>query len=255
MNFSHLFAFSPTESSMKIGRYLLEVMGYHIDLHDLTHEQREREYDLNSEEIAFFAYPVYGGRVPAPFLDRLKKIKGKATRAVVVAVYGNRAYEDAILEMADFLEERGFIVVAALTAIAEHCYTYQVATGRPNPTDYLRLRDYAPELRERVKCGERVSFLPGNRPYKEGIPPATWAPKTYDNCISCGICVVSCPMGIISTENPKIITDTASCIHCLACVKNCPEASKYVQETEFDRRVRSLEDMLSKVRNEPELFL
>ena len=45
--------------------------------------------------------PVYAGRVPALAVERLKGIKTSGVKCVIVAVYGNRAYEDALVEMQD----------------------------------------------------------------------------------------------------------------------------------------------------------
>ena len=38
----------------------------------------------------------------------------------MIAVYGNRDYDDTLLEMKDILTERGFTVIAGLAAIAQH---------------------------------------------------------------------------------------------------------------------------------------
>lgn len=50
--------------------------------------------------------PVYAGRVPALTVERLKGIKTSGVKCVIVAVYGNRAYEDALVEMQDVATER-----------------------------------------------------------------------------------------------------------------------------------------------------
>ena len=50
--------------------------------------------------------PVYAGRVPALAVERLKGIKTSGVKFVIVAVYGNRAYEDALVEMQDVATER-----------------------------------------------------------------------------------------------------------------------------------------------------
>lgn len=50
--------------------------------------------------------PVYAGRVPALAVERLKGIKTSGVKCVIVAVYGNRAYEDALVEMQDVATER-----------------------------------------------------------------------------------------------------------------------------------------------------
>lgn len=50
--------------------------------------------------------PVYAGRVPALAVERLKGMKTSGVKCVIVAIYGNRAYEDALVEMQDVATER-----------------------------------------------------------------------------------------------------------------------------------------------------
>lgn len=50
--------------------------------------------------------PVYAGRVPTLAVERLKDIKTSGVKCVIVAVYGNRAYKDALVEMQDVATER-----------------------------------------------------------------------------------------------------------------------------------------------------
>ena len=68
------------------------------------------------------AVPSYGGRVPEIAVSRLKQMKGNGARAVLLVVYGNREYEDTLLELSDVMEAAGFSPVAAVAAVAEHSY-------------------------------------------------------------------------------------------------------------------------------------
>lgn len=51
--------------------------------------------------MAVIAVPSYAGRVPAPAVQRLTAMQGNGARAVLVCVYGNRAYEDTLVELED----------------------------------------------------------------------------------------------------------------------------------------------------------
>lgn len=43
-----------------------------------------------------------------------------------------------------------------------------------------------------------------------------------DDCISCGACEGSCPVGAISEGDGKYVIDASSCIDCGACEATCP---------------------------------
>ena len=49
--------------------------------------------------LSIIGVPVYGGRVPVEAISRLQRLKANNTPAVIVVVYGNRDYNDAILEL------------------------------------------------------------------------------------------------------------------------------------------------------------
>ena len=43
-----------------------------------------------------------------------------------------------------------------------------------------------------------------------------------DNCISCGNCADSCPMGAIMEGSDKYVIDPNACTECGACADSCP---------------------------------
>ena len=81
--------------------------------------------------MTILSAPVYAGRLPIEAVRRLRRIKAGEAPAVVVVVYGNRAYEDALLELQDLAGEQGFRPIAAGAFIGEHSYS---TTGSPSPT-------------------------------------------------------------------------------------------------------------------------
>ena len=50
--------------------------------------------------------PSYAGLAPQVALDRLAKINAHNCKCVIVAVYGNRAYEDTLVQMEDYAQCR-----------------------------------------------------------------------------------------------------------------------------------------------------
>ena len=219
--------FSPTQTSKKAAcaaaQAMAQKLGAKMEQIDLTRpEHRGKPYSFGSEEALVLAYPVYGGRIPALLEETLEKLKGQGTPAVVIAVYGNRAYEDALLEGADWLEKQGFQMAAAGALIGEHSFSAALAAGRPDQDDLAQAARLGEKAAEKTLAGALVPLpLPGNRPYKErGAASQQVSPKTGETCLHCGTCAQICPMGIIHGDDP-CVTDPG-CIRCCACVKACP---------------------------------
>lgn len=90
--------------------------------------------------------PVYGGRVPLDVVNYLQTLHGNGQAAVLVAVYGNRDYEDALLELRDIAKDRGFVPVAAAAFIGEHSFSTEessIAAGRPDKADIESAEKFA----------------------------------------------------------------------------------------------------------------
>ena len=109
----HVVYFSPTHTSAKVVHAVAEGMGaLSYAESDLTYE-KPAEMESIEGELTLVAVPVYGGRVPDVALERLQMLRGKQTPVVPIVVYGNRDYDDALLELSDVLKHQGFVPVAA----------------------------------------------------------------------------------------------------------------------------------------------
>ena len=126
--------FSPTGGTQKVSAHLTKGLGGNAVSVDLTDSKQDfHAVQLTQDDVAVIAVPSYGGRVPAVASERLGHIKAHGARAVLVCVYGNRAYEDTLVELEDAAKQAGFRVVAAVAAIAEHSIARQFAA-----TDRMR---------------------------------------------------------------------------------------------------------------------
>src|ERR1700690_2267706 len=104
-----LIYFSPTQTTRKVVENIAQgiqiVPVEHVDLTLPPAGMRER-VEMH-DELAIIGSPVYAGRLPVDVISRFRHLKGNATPAVIVVVYGNRAYEDALLELRDLALELG----------------------------------------------------------------------------------------------------------------------------------------------------
>ena len=204
-------------------------------------------------DTAVIAVPSYGGRVPAAAAQRLLKMPGGGARAVLLCVYGNRAYEDTLVELEDAAKKAGFRVIAAVAAVAEHSIVRQFAAGRPDAEDARQLAAFGEKIQAKLSAGDLSEpTIPGNRPYKKA-GGAGMVPKATKECNRCGVCAEKCPVQAISKDDPAKVDETA-CISCMRCVSICPQGARKVNPL----LLSAAGLMLKKVcagRKECELFL
>ncbi len=113
--------FSPTGGTQKVADIILSEWSKNIESIDLSKPNTDfSRYSFCPDDCALIALPSYGGRVPSLAAERLSQVRGNGARCVLLCVYGNRAYEDTLVEMEDIAKACGFIVIAALSAVAEH---------------------------------------------------------------------------------------------------------------------------------------
>ena len=241
--------FSPTGGTEKVARILTsrwELDTVTIDLSDAKADFSRCV--IEKEDRVLIAMPSFGGRAPAVAIERLKQIAGNGAGCTLVCVYGNRAYEDTLVEMEDAAKECGFRVVAAVAAVAEHSILPQYATGRPDASDEKQLADFAAKIAG--KDGE-ITTLPGNRPYKKS-GGAGLVPKPTKDCVKCGLCAEKCPVQAIDPAN--FAADAKKCIGCMRCMKQCPKDVRKVNGLMVSIAGMAIKKACS-VRKENELYL
>jgi len=242
--------FSPTGGTKKSADFLSAAWAEKVEIDLMNRRDDFSKYVFTAEDICLVAVPSFAGRVPAAATDRLKMMQGNGAKTVLVAVYGNRAYEDTLAELEDTLKEGGFVPVGGAAVVAEHSIFREYGADRPNAEDEIQLQEWSERLKEKAEAGGTVSF-PGNRPYKAygAIPMKPRA----DICQNCGKCVSICPVGAIPANAPKE-TDGEKCISCMACVAACPIQAREVDPAILSASKAKLEKFLSG-RKENELFL
>ena len=217
--------FSPTGGTKKIADAISA--GFPIPVVEMDLTRADSAVTLGENDALMVVLPVFAGRVPQISLERLSALKGNGQKAVAVVVYGNREFDDALLETKDSLEANGFQVIAAAAFIAEHSMARSIASGRPDAEDEALCRQFAADVMAKAADAAPVQ-VPGNVPYKE-LKPSAFHPAASENCVKCGVCAQQCPVGAISMDDPSQ-TNNDLCINCMRCVEICPQNCRALPE-------------------------
>lgn len=248
--------FSPTHTSEKIARAVGEGIGMPRRIEtDLTQDEDSSPIEIK-DELTILAAPVYGGRVAPTALKRMKRLRGNHSPAILIVVYGNRDYEDALIELRDMAVALGFIPLAGGAFVGEHSFStpeLPIAEGRPDETDLRKARRFGKECLEKWEQSADITTLSvkGNIPYKALTPGQPACPACNEKCFVCGECVDVCPTHAIriSDDGERIETDVNRCIKCCACVKVCPNSARI-----FSSPFAAILHEKFNARREPELF-
>jgi len=225
---------------------------------------RKEAVSFAPQDLVVFGVPVYAGRVPNILLKYINTLEGRGAWAVPVVLFGNRNYDDALIELKDILIAAGFQVVAGGAFVGEHSFSKTLGQNRPDESDMALVRAFADKIS--AKLAGDVPTAPvtvnGNKPYrpyyrpknKEGAPVdiRKVSPKTNSDCTDCKLCVSVCPMGSIDAEDVSKINGI--CIKCGACIKICPVQAKYYDDENYLRHKHELEVEFAD-RKEPEVFV
>lgn len=250
--------FSPTGTSEKNAVSITETLstGKEYRIIDLTtYNEKETKAVFSSDDFVVFGTPVYGGRISEIAANRLSHVYGNRTPCIITVTYGNRDYDDALLELYNMVQANGFVVQAAAALIGQHTFG-EIQIGRPNESDINENQQFAKaflESSDKISNSTKVKLsIKGNYPYKAGGKGGSFRPLTADTCIKCGLCMRNCPTSAISKDFRTI--DSKQCISCFRCIRLCPVHAKNMNE---DSYLKFAEDFSKKLmtRRKNEYFL
>lgn len=258
-----LVYFSPTATTKTVLDAIAKGTGYAVDSYDITMSQaREKIAQKLDTSLVVFGAPVYSGRVPKVAAECFKQLSVPGIPAVPVVVYGNREYEDALLELKDICIQCGGVPVAAGAFIGEHSFSTPpapIAPGRPDEKDLISAAEFGQKVGRLMETidqdtAEAQVAVPGNFPYKKPSvsKDVPFIKVTEDDCTACGTCVEVCPVDAVDdTQGFRTLDDI--CIHCCACIKACPESARIMKDGPFKDIAAKLNQSCG-TRKEPETF-
>lgn len=187
----------------------------------------QENVSIPNHELAVFGVPVFSGRVPEVAKEALAKIKGNRTPAIITCVYGNRDFDDALIELRELIKENGFVVISAAAFVAQHSIFPNVGNGRPDGNDLQIARDFGKQSLESYSPENTAELaVKGNTSYRK-TKKIPLVPKTNKKkCDACGACSKQCPVQAIDKANPCKV-DKQRCIACAHCISICPLQAKY----------------------------
>ena len=267
--------FSATNTTKKvvtqIARRLSQQTACPMEIYDFTHPQaRKTPKAFAPGDLVVFGTPVYAGRVPNLLIRFVAAVQGNGALAVPVVCYGNRNYDDALMELRNTLEAGGFHTVAGGAFSCQHAFSLTQAAGRPDRSDLTIASGFADQIFRKVEALTSLESLSpvavkGNDPVgpyytprdRHGEPIKDFLkakPVTDpDKCVKCGLCARLCPMGSI---DPADVSNVAGkCIKCCACVKKCPTGAKYFDHEGYLYHQHELEDQYAGRRAPSEIFV
>ncbi len=235
-----LLYFSPTGTTQKI----LESIAKGMKVEEVEHinltllKEDHKEITFSTDDIVVIGTPVYGGRLPLEAVKRLEKFKASKTLAIIIVLYGNRDFEDALLELKNLAIRLGFAPFLAAAFIGEHSFSTMsipIAIGRPDYQDIQKAVNLGENIKNIISTLQTHSLqldmaIPGRFPYESKLQSLTVSPDSNkETCSLCGVCVKICPTKAISITD-VVITKNDICIHCCACIKNCTTGSRFCDD-------------------------
>lgn len=151
--------FSPTGTTMRVVSAMAQTLSAKlacpVHTFDFTLPKSRTGFPhLTADDLILFGCPTYAGRLPNLLLKYLDTIAGCDALAVPIVTYGNRHFDNSLIELRDILEGHGFHTIAAVAACCEHSFSERLAAGRPDAEDLSQFHQFAASICDRLTASE-----------------------------------------------------------------------------------------------------
>ena len=219
---------------------------------------RQQTLTFSPDELLVLGTPVYAGRVPNILLPWLTGMfVGNGAPVIPVVTYGNRNFDDGLMELRNVSMSNGFVPVGGGAFVGVHSFSTTLGSGRPNADDMALAAQLGTQAARKLLSDTPLQAVAVEgedpiRPYytprdRNGTPINILKvkPKTDpDKCIQCGLCARICTMGSIDPTDVSSVTGI--CIKCCACVKRCPKGAKYYDDAGYLYHQHELEEVYAR---------
>ena len=238
LNFEKLskIYFSPSGTTEKIVNEIAKHFNMNRENYDLLSFDGEKNFN---NELVIIGIPVFDGRIPKLVCERLSKMKGNNTKAIVVLNYGNIGYGDALLELTELLKKNNFDIVGVATTVSQHSQFNKLAQNRPDSSDLERINDFTKNIIEKLNTNkENEIFVSGYKPYPEYIKPSFSVNCDENLCVECMDCFYTCPEDAIM-ENTPTKTNLDDCTRCSTCINVCSENARSFGGDDYNQEMEN----------------
>lgn len=261
--------FSGTDTTKRTVTYISEKiakeLGLELEVKDFTlPDSRKVPLHFDRESLVVFGTPTIAGRVPNLLVKYLKTIEGQGALAIPIVMFGNRSFDNSLMELRDLCIGGGMKVIAGAGIVGEHSFSTSLGRGRPDRIDFEQIDRFIDKILEILKTDEikRTRFedyktqlmvtgqpgpdyggyyMPQDR-HGRHIDIRKVKPVTdMDLCTDCKICYHVCPMGAIDYND--VSKTPGICIKCCACIKKCPEGAKSFTDPGYIYHKTELEEL------------
>ena len=174
----HAVHFSPTgtveKTVCRIARNLAKSLGVaYQEFSYAVPANREKELSFTDHDLVVWGSPTYAGRVPNLLLPYLTgKVKGNGALAVPVVLFGNRNFDDSLMELHHILRDDGFTCIAAGAFVGEHAFSTTLGAGRPDAADEKEMDIFSSLIAEKLLSEDYCETIPaGNDPIAPYFTP------------------------------------------------------------------------------------
>lgn len=264
--------FSPTGTTEKVVSAMTDALAEKLGLkeqvyvYDFTQPDGRTYFpELGEDDLVVFGMPTYAGRLPNLMLPYLKEfVKGNGALAIPVVAFGNRYFDNSLIELRDILEANGFRTIAAAACSCEHSFSYELGAGRPDEEDLAQIGAFAGRIVSKLVEIEKqyteaapvqVPGIPADQNHGGYYQPRDRHGVSIDirkvkpltdmeKCTQCGLCAEICPMGAIDPQDVSQVPGI--CVKCGACEKKCPAQAKYYEDAGYLYHKTELEEMYAR---------